>query len=57
MKIRVIALLLLVAMLSATFCSCALGDGVKLVNTILGFFIPNDDITNISFNFQNNSKR
>lgn len=52
MKIRVIALLLLVAMLSATFCSCALGDGVKLVNTILGFFIPNDDITNISFNFQ-----
>lgn len=50
MKIRVISLLLLLAMLCVSLCSCEI---LKLVNNILPFFHPEggDNSTNVSLNF------
>ena len=52
MKIKIIALLLLVAMLGVMLCSC--GEGLKLANNILGIVSPDEggDTNNFSINFQ-----
>lgn len=51
MKIKIVALILLIALLCVNLCSCVFGEVIKLVNNVWGIIFPNENEgdTNLTF--------
>ena len=51
MKLKIIALLVMIAMLSVMLCSCVFGEILELFNNVWGLVFPSEDNGDTNFNF------